>query len=59
MKAFVELVVCTVFSVFDDVFSFFLEVKFAVVVLAGNRDRASWARHDFPIVRTSILTNPN
>jgi hypothetical protein len=46
VEAFVELVVCTVFSIFDEVFFFFFLVVSALDVLAGYWNDASWARHN-------------
>ena len=43
--AFVVLVACAVFAVFDDVFVLFFLVVFAVWVLAGCVVCLSWAGH--------------
>ena len=59
VEAFVELVACTVFSIFDDVFSFFLQIIIALHVLTGYWDDASWARHNIVQIRRTILTNLN
>lgn len=59
VEAFVELVSCAVFSVLYEVFSFFLQVISALVVLTSYWDDASWARHNIVQIRRSILTNLN
>ena len=46
VEAFVELVACSVFSIFDEAFFFFFEVVFALYVLAGYWNDTSWARHN-------------
>ncbi len=43
VEAFVELVACSVFASFDDVFSFFLQVISALVVLTGYLVSVSWS----------------
>lgn len=59
VEAFVELVTGSVFSVFDEVFSFFFQVISTLQVLAGYWDNASWARHNTVQIRSTILTNLN
>ena len=59
VEAFVKLVSCAVFSVLDDVFSFFLQVISALNVLTSYWDDASWARHNIVQIRSPILTNLN
>ena len=46
VEAFVELVFGTVFSIFDEAFSFFLLVVSALDVWAGYWNDTSWARHN-------------
>ena len=46
VEALVELVSCAVFSVFDDVFSFFFQVVSALDVLTGYWNGTSGASHD-------------
>ena len=59
VEAFVELVACPVFSMFDEVFFFFFLVVFALYVLAGYWNDASWARHNIVQIRSALLTNLN
>jgi hypothetical protein len=59
VEAFLELVAGSVFSISDDFFSFFFQVIFALHILTGYRDDASWARHNIVKIRRTILTNLN
>ena len=59
VEAFVELVFGTVFSIFDEAFSFFLLVVSALGVLTSYRTNTSWARHNTLQIRSIILTNLN
>ena len=45
VEAFVDLVACTVFAVFDDVFVFFFLMESTVKILTGHIICFSWARH--------------
>ena len=59
VEAFVELVACSVFSIFDEAFSFFLLAVSALYVLTGYWNDASWARHNIVQIRSTILTKLN
>jgi hypothetical protein len=47
VEALVELVACTVFSILDHVFPFFLQAVSALGVLTSYRTNTSWARHKY------------
>jgi hypothetical protein len=46
METFVQLVACTILSIFDYVFSLFFQIIFAVNVLTSHGINASWASHN-------------
>lgn len=55
MEAFVELVVGSVLSSFDDVLCFLFLVMFASEILAGDGDNTSWSCHKALMSTTTIL----